>query len=240
MPEAISIVLAEAVRLVNLPLTLLLILVVLYWLLVILGGVDAAVHGGHIELDAGHVEGGHGDLGHAEPGAAGHGHGEGLEGAGAHGWGWVLSFLHLGQVPATAVFSVLTLCLWTFSLLGNFHFNAGYHLGLAAALLLPNLLVSVVLTHFLVLPLKPLFRMLNKDYDAAAPIIGQICEVATGHADAHFGQANISTRGAPITIQVRAAPGEVLRRGQKAMVVGRDEQHGFYEIRKYDEPQLEQ
>lgn len=212
----------EAFRLVNLPFTILLILVVLYWLLVAVGALGP---GGDGDVDA-HVEAGHdvdadhdGDFDGLHHQVDGHGHGHGHhEGS---WWGNTLKFVNLGDVPAMVVLSVLILSMWSFGIIANRYWTGGSSL-LAAGFLGINLVVSVIVTRYATLPLKPLFRMLHKQYDEPVKIVGQHCRIVTSEATPDFGQAEIATTGAPILIHVRTLNDAVLRRGDVAVVVRED------------------
>jgi hypothetical protein len=197
---------------VNLPLTLLLLFVVLYWMLVLSGflGIDW----GGADADSAAV-----------PESAGP-----LQS--------VFHFLRVGEAPVTAILSVLILCLWTFSILANHHFNPDGSILLGIALFIPNLVLAAIVTRILTKPMRKLFQVLNTDYDRHQPLLGQVCVITTLEANQSFGQAVIETKGAPITIHVRISNG-VLHRGDRALIIGENKDQHTFQIVKYQEPQLE-
>jgi Inner membrane protein YqiJ, N-terminal len=213
----------ESFRLVNLPFTILLILVVVYWLLVAIGALsgpspdadlDLDAHA-DVDLDAHHqVEGHH----------SGHGHHDG-----SSTWGNVLKFVNLGDVPVMVVLSILILSLWSFGVVANRYFTGGSYL-LAAVFLVANFGISAVVTRYVTLPLKPVFRLLNKQYDEPVKIIGQHCRVITTEATPDFGQAEITTNGAPILINVRTLNDAMLAKGDLAVVVREDTERRIFFI----------
>lgn len=224
-------VFTEATRLVNLPFTLLLGLVVFYWFLVALGMLDIHLfsdvsHDLHTDSDVDvHLDG---DA-HAEVHADGDGdHDSGAVHAGAW-WADALTFVNVGQVPVMVVFSVLSLCLWLGAMIGSYYFSKGSAL-LSLALLLPNIIFAAVLTRYVTKPLKPLFRMLTKDYDEAIEIIGGRCKVITSSATPQFGQAELQTSGAPIVLNVRTVDDSVLPKGAFAVIVREDKERGLHFI----------
>lgn len=212
-------VLRESVAPVNLPFTLLLGLVVGYWLLVALGLVDLDDVGPEVGIDAG-LEGGD----------------AGVEHAGA--FSSLLHFINIGEVPAMIVVSVLTLSAWTISLIANHYFNTG-SLVLAAAFLMPNLLVSIIVTRYATKPFKAFFKALNSDHDAPKPVVGSTCTVVTSEANEHFGQAEIATKGAPLLIHVRTADNTVLKKGETGLVIRADNEKNIYTIIKVTPEKLE-
>jgi hypothetical protein len=215
----------EAFRLINLPFTTLLILVVGYWLLVALGAVggpspDADLDVGgdahidhDVDIDTMHhnVEGHHSAHGQAE----------------SSWWGNALKFINLGDVPAMVVLSVLILSMWAFGIIANAYWTGGSAL-LAGVFLVVNFFVSVVVTRYATFPLKPLFRILNKQYDESVKIIGQHCRIVTSEATPDFGQAEIKTGGSPLLIHVRTLNDAVLQRGDLAVVVREDEDRRIF------------
>ncbi|MDQ3621784.1 MAG: YqiJ family protein [Verrucomicrobiota bacterium] len=224
-------VLSESIRLVNLPFTVLLGLVVLYWLFVILGALDL-----DFGADAQAELSGDGDLsGDAHTDSDLHGHQEGTQGG-----GWVsdlLHFVNIGDVPLMIVASILTLCAWLFSMIVNHYWTGGSVL-LALAALLPNLVVSLVVTRYLTLPLRPLFRLITKDSDDDQAIVGQSL-ITTSEANSEFGQAQIATTGAPLLINVRTLDGSALPRGASAVVVRAEPSKGVYLVAELPRPQLQ-
>lgn len=205
-------VFAEAISLVNLPFTVLLGVVMFYWLLVAVGALDS--HGG---ADA------NGDFQH--------------DGDVGDWWVGALDFINLGEVPIMVALSVFSLCLWTCSLIANFYFT-DHQAGLALASLLPNLIVSALFTRYITLPLRPLFRMLREAEGNALPLIGQPCRITTSTANPTFGQAEVETKGAPLLIDVRTLDGVALPRGANAIIFREDHERGIYFVVEASNPQL--
>ena len=204
---------------VNLPFTVLLGLVVVYWLLVALGALDV-----HLFSDMGtdtHVDAdGDVDLHHDAHHEIEHD---------VTGFSTLLHFVGVGDVPVMIIISVLSLAMWLGSMLANYYFTDGSAL-LALALLVPNFLVSVVVTRYLTLPLRPLFRLINKDRSPGEEVLGRVCRIVTSEANAKFGQAEITRSGAPVLINVRTLDGVVLRKGERAAVVRADSEKGVHYI----------
>ena len=208
-------VFAESIRYVNLPFTVLLGMVVIYWLFVMLGALDHEL-GLHGEQDA-HT----------------HHH------ASVHGWfGNMLHFVNVGEVPVMIVASILALCLWIGSMVANYYWTGGSVL-LALAFLIPNLIVALVITRYVTLPLRPLFRYLGKEHDELQIVLGQTCLITTSQATESFGQAQIETKGAPLLINVRTMDGSAIPKGATAVVVSEDAAKGIYFIADLPKPELQ-
>ena len=235
----------EAVSLYTLPFTVLLGICILYWLLVSVGLLDMDGHGvdlGHdvhvgsdihvgadvdvqgAELDAGH------DIdsadAHHEPMQMHHGPDA------AHGaLRSLLQFLNFGEVPAMIVVSIMSLSAWTCSMIANHYFNSGSLLR-AAVLLIPNVVLTVILTKLLSTPLKKLFSTLNREFEEHKPVIGRTCTIITSEVTDKFGQAQIETSGSPIIINVRTYGDIVLTRGETALVIKEDKENQLFTVAK--------
>ncbi len=199
----------QAFRMVNLPFTVLLGLIVLYWLLVALGALDVHLFS---DVDA-HVEGDvHHEIDHDAGGAT-----------------KFMDFVGIGDVPVMVIVSVLGLAMWLGSMLSNYYLTGGSQL-FALAMLIPIFLVSVVVTRYVTMPLRPLFRLINKDRGAGEEVLGSVCLITTSEATPTFGQAEITRSGAPVLINVRTLGDAVLVKGARAAVVRSDSEKGVYYI----------
>ena len=224
--------------------TVLLIVIVLYWLMVIVGAIGVDVlhvgeaAGGKIEgmLD-GAVEGKiEGVLDGAVDGAVS-GKVEGVTGKlEAVGGGGFLAMLGFGKVPATVVISSLVLWSWALCLLAA---RSGAEMGLPAwsvQVLAPVLAVFLggVLTGALV---RAIGRFIvHQEPLRRADLVGKLCTITTGRVDANFGQALISEHGVDLTVDVRCDPPNSLRRNARAVIVAYDSEHHFFTVEAYDQP----
>lgn len=198
----------EAIAWVNLPFTLLLALVGIYWISVIVGLSDLEGVEGEMDSDA-----------DAES--------DFLQG--------ILKFFYVGEVPALVVLSVLVLCLWTGMILGNHYLNPGMHWIIAAAILIPVFIASAVITRIVAKPLRRAFQVLNKDYDDHRPVVGRTCIVTTSEVNETFGQATVeSTSSSDILINARTRHGEVLHKGETAIIFDEEKEKNLFLVRKLE------
>ena len=221
--------------------TVMLLVIVLYWLMVIVGAIGVDVlhvgeaAGAKIEgMVGGAVEGKiEGVLDGAVEGKV-----EGMTGKleAVAGGGGFLAILGFGKVPATVVISSLVLWSWALCVLAV---RTGGGLGLPAwalNLLGPALAVFLggVITGLLVRAIGRFIvhhEPLNR-----ADLVGKLCTITTGRVDAGFGQALISEHGVDLTVDVRCDPPNTLHRHAKAVIVGHDAEHHFYTVEAYDQP----
>ncbi len=200
-----------SVHIVNLPYTLLLLLVVFYWITVMLGVLDVDA----LDLDMVDAEGG------VEHAAAGGGH-EGL-----------LEYFNLRKVPLSIVVSLFALSLWLLGVLANhyLHNTASRLLGLV--IFVPNVILSAHVAKVVTRPLVPLFRSMHADSAESRDLVGTRVIVTSSRADGTFGQAEVASDGVPITLSVRTE-GEVLPKGTEAVIVYEDAGKQVYIISKLE------
>lgn len=182
--------------------TVLLGVVLFYWLLALIGVVDVDALGhGHFALDADGSADDVGDL------AA-----------------YLVAF-GLNGVPFSVVVTLLVLVSWTLSCLAGMWVmplvpTAILQAVVGTVVLPASLAVAVPLTARAIRPLRGLFvthRALSN-----TTLVGQTCVVLTGSVDENFGRAEVGTRGASLNIRVWAATPNALAKGSLARIVEYD------------------
>lgn len=184
----------------NLPLTVLLGLVFLFWIISLLGMADFEFLEADLELDA--------------------------DGSDVHGvdgvFGFILRMVNAYDVPVMLVLSLLTLFMWTVSIASNYYLNPNHGGWIALGLFLVNFIFSVLLVKVTTQPLRPLFRAIKNDEEHQEPLIGSTGSVKSKTLDGDFGQCEIvRPKGAPALLNCRLAEGEPpLVRGDEILVIG--------------------
>lgn len=199
--------------------TVLLGVVLVYWLLAIIGLVDFEA-GADVDIGADAADAG--DIGDAGDGGP-----EGLSGLAA----WLVAF-GLNGVPFSIVVSLLALAGWFLTGMASLtllplvpdalRWAAGAGVLLAAAAL------SIVIAAQLVRPMRGLFVTHRAISNAA--LVGQVCKVLTGVVDERQGRAEVAQRGAGINIRVWAPAPNSLRRGDAALITEYDSARQRYRI----------
>lgn len=190
----------------QLPVTVLLGMVLFYWLLVVFGLVD--IEGDVFELGDGVGDGGDGHVG----------------GSTAMGGAWVTvgKWLGFSKVPIAVWGSFAVLFVWMVSLIVNYRFNGepgARDTSRAMLLLVPSGLISLVMTKLVTLPVAKLFAAMADADTEAMKVIGRVGTVVTGTVDERYGQIQISGHAAPLLLDVRVMPGSPpLNKGDSARV----------------------
>jgi Na+-transporting methylmalonyl-CoA/oxaloacetate decarboxylase gamma subunit len=194
-------------------LTLALGLVVAYWLMVIIGVLDLDTDVPDVLMDGDGVT----DLSHdASTGSV-----------------WLSTSRAFGfsQVPIVVWASFLILFMWFISLVLNQFWNPEAATTRALALLVPNFLISAVITKIVTIPVAKLFSAMSENDPEAEEVVGRNGTVTTMEADESYGQIEIVGKGAPLLINVRTQPGSTpLKKGSSVTVTSAGPDHNFYYI----------
>lgn len=199
----------QAILSYNLPLTILLGLVAVFWLLSVLGTVD--IDGFDFEVDA--------DV-DAE------GAGDGLSGL----FGFAMRFVNAHDVPVTIVLSLLSLFMWAGSVLANYYFNPAQSGLIAAGIFVGVFFASALLVKLVTEPLRPFLRQLKNEEDNQEPIVGLVGKVKSRVLDSNFGQIEVPrTNGAPALLNaILPDEGESLVRGDEVLIIDFDKDRDKY------------
>ena len=142
----------------------------------------------------------------------------------------IMHFFYVGEVPIMLLLSILILSMWTLCMFGNHYFNPMSSFLVAVPVHAVSLVASLIICRIFAMPLKKVYDMFNKDYNAPKKVIGRICIVATTSVSDKMGQAEVKTKGAPIVLNVISDGEHVFHKGDEAVVVGKDNEKGIYTI----------
>jgi hypothetical protein len=238
---------------VNLPATVLMVGVLLYWMMVIVGvfGMDV------IDLDFGDADvdigldadvgidadvGVDADLGvdvhsgvDAAPATTMSG---GSSTTGNDGFlKSVFEYFYLGEVPIVIVGTFIVLFLWIFTYLTNHHWNPDKSLWVAAGWFVPNLIVSLILTRYTMIPFAIIFRKPPPENKTREEMYGRVGKVTTSEVTDKFGQIELKLVNEPeMTLNVRTKPGVKLGKGDAAKIISYDHTNGTFlvELTKWE------
>ncbi len=221
---------------INVVFTILLGGVFLYWTMFLVGAVgldlfdidvdDDLYWDADIDVD---VDVDAPDVGSADSG----GQGADLHGHGSSGFVSVLRFLNVGDVPLMILVSALVGTMWAVSILSS-HYYPQQSLLRAILWLVPNLLLSLLLTKAVTSPFRYLFGKANLGIQAPTIIVGKTCIITTSEVTPKFGQARIEQEGAPITLNVRCRADATLSKGDEAVITEHDTDTDTYFVYPFD------
>ncbi len=188
---------------VNLPVTVLLLLVLAYWAMMIVGVVGMDSFDFDLDTDVDLDSDFDGDL-----------DGHGLIGD-------VLEFLFIGKVPVAIVGTFLVFFMWIFTVFMNHYFNENHSIIWAAIWFFPNLITSALGTRLASWPFASMLKNENKPF-TREKMIGRVGIVKSSEVTAEFGQLEIQQKGPPLVLNVRTISGTRLGQGDAAKIVSFD------------------
>ncbi|MBV2192783.1 MAG: hypothetical protein KUL81_05540 [Azonexus sp.] len=144
----------------------------------------------------------------------------------------------LNGVPFSVVLSLLVLLSWTVTCLAAMWLlplvPTSLLRGIAGlAVMLVALALAIPVTAKLIRPLRGLFVTHSAISNAA--LVGQECKVLTATVDEKFGRAEVATRGAPVNIRVWSETPNTLGKGSIARILDYDSAGARYLIAADDQ-----
>ncbi|MFL9844153.1 hypothetical protein [Flavobacterium rhizosphaerae] len=208
---------------VNAFFTIMCIIMVLYWILVIISGIDPDLFS--VDFDSADV-----DL-DADIDADTDADGQGIEGH--SGFMKVLEYFNFDELPLMFIITVIFFSMWFISV------NITYYLSintvwLGFVLLIPNLIVSLFLVKLMAKPLGYLYRQVNHKGEPEIDFLGRRCKVVSSVGPQKTGMVELIVSGDPIKLYARSNTNEVIPAGQQAVIVREAEGGRHFLIEKFD------
>lgn len=204
----------------NIIYTLLLVIMLLYWLSVIAGGLDMNAFDIDLDVDAdvdldldvdANVDGG----------------------GGTSGWlAGALHFFNFGKLPSMVIFSFVILFLWTINMIMN-HYLGGGSLVFALMLMMPILFISLLFTKVITTPLVPIFQQLNTP-EEDVDFVGMNCKLTVTANKTKKGQAEVIHKNRSLLIYVKVDEDDVdkINKGEEAVILRPSKDASYFYIRK--------
>jgi hypothetical protein len=242
--------------------TVLLGVVLVYWLFVVVGaihigeGSDGALDGfdpeGAIGAGKGALEGaakgalqGHldgmadaagGDVGDVGDGGDVGGDGDG-DNSETSAIALLVNALHLRSVPATTILSLIITFSWLVCAIGMQVVSRDLSRGSASwvswLVFAVSPLVALPLTSIAARPLAKVFQ--HKQATQHSDLIGKTCVIRTGTVTKSFGEALLEDGGAGLVVRVRVDRELAVKRGDQMLIVDYDREHESFLVEPVDE-----
>ncbi len=206
---------------INLIPTLLIGLIALYWLSTIIGVLDLSFFDVDVDLDIdADVDV---DL-DAEASGALQGHGMFYA---------VLVFLNVDCIPLMIILSLVFMFFWAFAITASLLpiETGGF---IAAGMLIPEFFLSMFCTKIVTIPLRPMFKNINKHSFDNTKTVGKFCILKNNIVPGKLGQAEISMHDRTLVINVKVRDDLEFKKGEKALVIEKDAEKDFFYIEQFD------
>jgi hypothetical protein len=133
----------------------------------------------------------------------------------------LLLYVNLAHIPFMIVFSIFVFLVWVIAMIVSVLPFFGPTSFITYLLLIPNVIVSFILTRFLTLPLKKVFKEV-KGSEAGVKVRGNTCILQYDVSPGRLGQAKLEVSGKHLLINVKTVPGLTLLKGEKASIISKN------------------
>jgi hypothetical protein len=213
---------------VNAFLTIMCIVVLLYWLLVIFAGLDPDFFS--IDLNSEPVF--DADLNTLDvENPADRASQESGEGNGF--FQDILKFFHFDELPLMFIMSLVFFTMWILSV------NITYYFGISSPVIgvllyIPYFIASLFVVKLFSKPLIYLYKYINHKGEEAIDFLGRRCVVVSRVEKEKIGTVELMVKGDPIKIYAKSNNHEVLTAGTEAVIVNESKDKKYYYIEKFD------
>ncbi|MBI2477236.1 MAG: hypothetical protein HYV60_00865 [Planctomycetia bacterium] len=197
------------------PATILLLVVALYWLVAVVGGLGLDLLDLDLDFDGDFDADSTFDT---------------IMSAGAV----TLRFLNIGQLPINIWLSVFAITFWTISMLWRSPQETAAVLAIVT-IVVRNGAVALLPTKLLTQPLRGKFEPIEPD--TAEDLIDSVGEVTTAEVTPRGGQARFTSAAAPLLLNVRSAQ-SVLAKGEQVRIVDYDPTAHIYIVERLSQKEL--
>jgi len=202
---------------INMGLTALLIVCIIYWALVIIGGIGADSidfdFDVDLDLDAdGEVE---------------------ISDGGASGFLGLLQFFNFGRLPMMFIFSFLFLFMWFIAVMSS-NLLPGNSTLISTVLLIPNFIASLFLTKFMTLPIVKPYHEMTKTA-ATIDYIGKQCKITLSNTSDKAGEAELFVNNTSLHITVQGLDNKLFSKGEKAVIINEIKEKKIFIIDKLNQ-----
>lgn len=144
--------------------------------------------------------------------------------------GGLLSTMGLGKIPITITGSGVIFFSWLLSIFGSTALGAS---DLAqSGVLLGSLVLGLLCTAVVLQPLRQVFD--GGTATSRSDLRGKVCVISSGKVERAFGTATLEDGGAGLMLHVTCAKDNTLKRGERALIIDFNAQTDSYEIEPID------
>ena len=145
----------------------------------------------------------------------------------------ILEFFNFDELPLMFILTIIFFTMWFLGI------NVTYYLGIESTwvgvlLMIPNLILSLFIVKIFSKPLAYLYKQVNHKGEPEIDFLGRRCVIFSSLDDLRTGQIQLSVNGDPIRLSARSNTNEKLIAGQEAVIVAESEDKRYYLVEKFD------
>ncbi len=227
---------------VNIVLTLLMILLILYWVFTMISGIDFDLDVDvDIDVDTDmdidtdtNIEGGNLDFEDIANTEVNKEDVVGKRRKPLKWWQIILIYFNFVGLPFMFTFTCWIFIWWlcttiTTTITSTYDHNLGYLVFLAA------MIPSLILTKIFTTPFKSFFKNLNKDGDEPIDLIGRKGTLQSTISGNKMGSAEVVAESNPLSIYVKSLNGEQINYHEKILIIKQSEDKNYYLVQSYND-----
>ena len=196
---------------INILPSVLLLIVIFYWLMTIFG--FFSIDGNFLDFDLGIDFDGDVDTD--------------VSGTQGQAFGTIVEFLNLNSIPFMIYFTILVLVWWIASML-TYYLNIATRSLIAVFLLIVNIIIAFVITKLVTEPMKKFFSSFQDKNDIK--IVGKTCVLKNDISNEKIGQGEILVNGYPVIISVKTDEKFILK-GVEVKIIAFYSEKNIYEVK---------
>lgn len=144
-----------------------------------------------------------------------------------------LKFLNLDIIPITFFLTLVLLFTWLINVNISYFIPLPYWLYFIT--IIPAFIASLFITKYVSLPLKPIFKEINHKGEEAYDYLGRIAVLKSTIKDDKLGMIELNINNDPIKLLAKSKNGEILKEGEKVMIIDESSDKKFYIVEKHYE-----
>ncbi len=145
----------------------------------------------------------------------------------------ILEFFNFDELPLMFILTIIFFSMWFVGI------NVTYYLGvesvwLGLLLLIPNFILSLFIVKIFSRPLAYFYKQVNHKGEPEIDFLGRRCVVFSTLNDLKTGQIQLAVNGDPIRLSARSSTDEQLNAGQEAVIVSESVDKKYYLVERFD------
>ncbi len=223
---------------VNMILSTLLIILITYWLITMIGGLDFDLDidvdvDADLEIDS-EIEGGNMDFEDISNTEINQEDIVGKRRKPLKWWQIFLIYFNFVGLPFMFTFT-FWIFIWWFVTAITTAITHTYDHVLGFGIMILALFPSLIITKIITTPFKGFFKNLNKDGDAPIDYLGRKATLLSSISEDKMGNAEVSVNGDSLSIYVKSLNGEHLPYGTSILIIKRSNDRNYYLVQSYNE-----
>ncbi|VXB31991.1 conserved membrane hypothetical protein [Flavobacterium sp. 9AF] len=141
-----------------------------------------------------------------------------------------LKFLNLDIIPITFFLTLVLLFTWLINVNISYLIPLPYWMYFIT--ILPAFIISLFVTKYISMPLKPIFKEINHKGEEAYDYLGRIGKLKSTIENDKLGMLEIIINKDPIKLLAKSKDGSLLKEGEKVCIVDENPDKKFYFVEK--------